>query len=461
MPSDDRDKLFERALARHLPGASPDAACPDAEILAAYHERSLSLDEMAHWKLHIAACSRCQETLALLEQTDSVVAHEWEKGEVAVALQSSASLNLHEELFDETPAPPESVSAAPIPTSPVSEAKASLQRRAPWRLFVPVGALAAGLLVWVALHEKARVAEEKNASVQVAENRQPAAPVSQSARDENDANELKTKEEFARADLENSAKTATRTVPKLKKNAPSERKQQPIGTASESVEVSRDEKGTTGTFATTQSAPMSAPETRANSPARREMAPTPPSSSAAQAQASGVAGGVVAGSRSDSQENKAQNEALNQKTSGRASVAQQYQLNSSLLKVLDKDARRDPSVILTPDLLHAWRVLPGGKIEFTADGGYHWLKQKSGVTADLTTGSAPSSRECWIVGKSGTLLLTTDGGKHWKQITSPVSGDLGGVHAVDAQRASIWDVANRRSYETADGGATWKQTANE
>ncbi len=91
MPSDDRDQQFDRALARHLRSASPDAACPDAEILAAYHERSLSLEEMAHWKAHIVSCSRCQETLALLEQTDSVAANDWEKGEVPAVLQASRS----------------------------------------------------------------------------------------------------------------------------------------------------------------------------------------------------------------------------------------------------------------------------------------------------------------------------------------------------------------------------------
>jgi len=44
---------------------------------------------------------------------------------------------------------------------------------------------------------------------------------------------------------------------------------------------------------------------------------------------------------------------------------------------------------------------------------------------------------------------------------SPIKGDLGGVHAQDEQNASIWDVANREAYETSDGGATWKSTANE
>ena len=70
MPSDDRDRQLEKALARHLRSDAIDAACPDAEILAAYHERTLSLEEMAQWKQHIAGCARCQETLSLVEESN-------------------------------------------------------------------------------------------------------------------------------------------------------------------------------------------------------------------------------------------------------------------------------------------------------------------------------------------------------------------------------------------------------
>src|SRR5271166_6046968 len=79
MPSDERDRQFERALQRHMRGSDADAACADAETLAAYHERTLSLEEMAKWKEHIAGCSRCQDTLSLLEETNSVALHEWEE----------------------------------------------------------------------------------------------------------------------------------------------------------------------------------------------------------------------------------------------------------------------------------------------------------------------------------------------------------------------------------------------
>ena len=84
MPSDDRDPKFERALAQHLRGGSAQANCPDAETLAAYDERNLSLEEMAQWKQHISACEACQEALALVEATENQLAEDWEKQEIPV-----------------------------------------------------------------------------------------------------------------------------------------------------------------------------------------------------------------------------------------------------------------------------------------------------------------------------------------------------------------------------------------
>jgi len=184
MPSDDRDQQFDRALARHLRSASPDAVCPDAEILAAYHERSLALEEMAHWKAHIASCSRCQETLALLEQTESVAANDWEKGEVPAALQASRSLSGAKDIEKEETALATGA-ACPVP-APVEFRSAlkgatSTRRRVPWSIVVPAGALAAGLLVWVTVHEGPRFSMQEKAKIQVAENRETSPPASSAA----------------------------------------------------------------------------------------------------------------------------------------------------------------------------------------------------------------------------------------------------------------------------------------
>ena len=118
-------------------------------------------------------------------------------------------------------------------------------------------------------------------------------------------------------------------------------------------------------------------------------------------------------------------------------------------------------LILTPDNRVFWKLQPAGAVQLTTDGGKDWKSLETGANEDLTTGFAPSSNVCWIAGRSGTLLLTKDRGTHWSRINTPIAGDLGGVHAADAKHASIWDATRHTSYETSDGGSTWKQTTNQ
>src|ERR1700745_1380383 len=70
---DDRDQLFEKALARQLRADSAgESLCLDPETLAAYQERALSSEEMSAAKSHIVSCLRCQEILAQLETTEEI-----------------------------------------------------------------------------------------------------------------------------------------------------------------------------------------------------------------------------------------------------------------------------------------------------------------------------------------------------------------------------------------------------
>jgi photosystem II stability/assembly factor-like uncharacterized protein len=117
-------------------------------------------------------------------------------------------------------------------------------------------------------------------------------------------------------------------------------------------------------------------------------------------------------------------------------------------------------IITTPIDQYSWRVWPGGKIEYSFDSSRTWETQKSGVTVDLTAGSAPSEKVCWVVGKAGTVLLTTDRGRHWKKITTPLKEDVAGVFAQDGKRASIWTASHKQSLETNDAGVTWAANGN-
>jgi len=120
-----------------------------------------------------------------------------------------------------------------------------------------------------------------------------------------------------------------------------------------------------------------------------------------------------------------------------------------------------PSVAATSDGRSIWRFGEHGAIAHSSDSGKTWESQYAALSVKLTSGSAPNRKICWIAGAGGALLRTTDGGEHWQIVTTPISADLGGVHATDAKHASIWDLPNRLSYETSDGGVTWKQTAKE
>ena len=141
MPSDNRERSFENALASHLRASSPKGglhrACSDAETLAAYHERSLAPEQMASLKTHVTDCERCQQILAHLQASDQI--------------------------------PVSAANTAPQATAAANSSVRVLHSRRPalWRWVAPAGALAAALLVWVAVRENNSVripAQEKRSA---------------------------------------------------------------------------------------------------------------------------------------------------------------------------------------------------------------------------------------------------------------------------------------------------------
>ncbi len=102
-----------------------------------------------------------------------------------------------------------------------------------------------------------------------------------------------------------------------------------------------------------------------------------------------------------------------------------------------------------------WRFGPAGSIERSTNAGATWLRQSSGITADLLAGAAPSASACWAVGRAGIILRTTDGGNTWLQLGSPSSLDLVAIEARDAATATVTTAEGKR-YATSDAGRTWK-----
>src|SRR6266436_6162145 len=155
MASDERERNFDKALGRHLRStaatdkaaslpagsASHRGSCPDTETLAAYHERSLLSEQMNSWKEHIVGCAHCQTILAQLEATDQIVLQPSAQGEVFAVKESEPVMTAR------------NLEPVPAAAAPKKSRRLLLMRGARWQWLAPAGAIAAGLLVWIAFHE--------------------------------------------------------------------------------------------------------------------------------------------------------------------------------------------------------------------------------------------------------------------------------------------------------------------
>lgn len=458
MPSDDRDQKFERALAQHLRGGSARAHCPDAETLAAYHERNLSLEEMARWKQHISECNACQEALALVETTEKQLVEEWKDQEVpvqeAVSLLAAHEVPSLRGLAKATPA-----ASGPVPIR---------RRPALLRWAVPLGAVAAGVLVFIGFYEQRMAKLTQPAETQMARNQASAEP--SPARDQLDDKTLPRPEarvvqpesdKISRQTSEQESPAASRTKPKAKAkdldeelNASSglvaggrlQKKELSPGVAAPKVPAQ-----TAWDAAVPENAPMIA----------AAPAPAPPPAHLAY----GGAAGKAANEQKARADAKSAPSSVTESVTVEAAAPQvdtststkrlKQGISSQMVEVVGADT----GLILTPDNKVFWKLQPAGTLQLTTDSGKKWKSLETGANEYLTAGFAPSSKVCWIAGKAGTLVLTTDRGGHWVRISTPITGDLGGVRAMDAKHASIWDAARQISYETSDGGASWKQTS--
>ena len=471
MARDDRERNFEDALARNLQANLPVKAsvgtpasapalqehCPDAEILAAYHERLLAPDEMSSRKQHIASCVRCQEILAQLEITDEIP--------LEVDREESVSRN--------TVAVPEmqrvhAAAASAIPAVQAAVAKSSSPMERPrrsytWRWLVPSAALAAGLLIWVTIHERT----SQETEFQLARNQpqpspeaSPAAPSppADSTKDKLATNELQVPPaaksgQPAKTDAFDRAQSGAReqkvpapsAVPKL--IAPSgyvhpnssvtsqERAEMQSRVLAQSPSQAKQVAGD----AAAQPAPSATPDAAADT-VSPVLAATP------EARKEAVAGGVAGAAAPAPAATLEKSQTTRQ---GALALRESANLRAS----------RSPVLVASPNGTVVWRLSSAGIVEGSADAGANWSLQKTPVVADMLAGSAPSNKICWIVGRSGAILRTTDGGKHWLKLSSPTTDDITAVFAADTDQAIVTTSTNK-SYKTTDGGTSWTPQPN-
>jgi len=473
MAPDERNRSFDKALARHLRSAAsageavrlPEipalqgGACPDSEALAAYHERSLLPEQLNFLKEHIVGCAHCQALLAQLEATDEISLQAFEEKELLTKESEPVMAPGDLETFPAAVAPGQSQRAAAAPRQ--KSRRVLLLRGARWQWLAPAGAIAAGLLVWIALHENQPLPLPSLKQVQVATNQAPPPPppsVSRAVREASPPPKAaltkpqSAADEFASARAR-SASSAMKSSEKpdypaqvspskpladkessLRKDAERRasndllRAQEQLDRDAEAVGGAKQENAEVQLQAQAANVP-SQNQSNANSPKppgppalgqaeskQKLMKSAPPAPAPPPRAASGFAGTTA----------------------------------------LEVAAVSNPHLIAAPGSKVLWRAGRSGVIALSQDGGSSWSWQTSGVLADLLAGSAPSDKVCWIVGRVGAILLTTDGGAHWTPISSPLSEDLGGIRATDALHATIWNARNTKGFETSDGGLTWK-----
>jgi len=498
MASDDRDRTFEKALARHLRSSASSGAdanplagvpgdpraefCLDPETLAAYHDGSLSPDERTLWKHHVLSCEDCQLVLAHLATPLDTPVH-LEASENALAAQQQV-------------ASAKTASPAPI-------ARPSPLHSLRWLWLVPAGAIAATLIAWVSLQERKPLSVVPSSPLEVAENRQPAVSAPSPKPALVSPEELKRKDQpaapsvagaasAALADRELASKESQNRLPSVQQ-APTQnaaipnhgpylsqqKQEQQINRIAAGNAGARDQKkldapssptaigGAAGYVAPRPSAtPQPPPPPPSSEPSFIADGAIPPPA-AAKVPPPAPAPAAPANSReADSSSTTADTITATSAGAGTALEVSAAPQSAAKARALMRAASlQNPHVFGAPGGKQLWRLGPAGSLEHSKDKGLNWMPQISGVYTDLLAGSAPSAKVCWIVGSSGTILRTTDGGTHWAKLDSPVANDLTGVRATDAAHALIWSVPDPQTglikiYQTSDGGVTWSPASN-
>lgn len=466
MASDERDRNFDKAMARHLRSTAPSgdsadaaagsaarrASCPDAETLAAYHERSLLPEEMNSSKEHIVSCAHCQELLAHLELTDDIPLSVAEKEEVLSKMDARHAVA--EEEFATLPRP------AVAREGPRA---ARLSRGVRWRWLAPASAVAAGLLVWIGLHENHPLRLPSSNELKVAKNQEsasmppvltpalsaPPAARSSSANSRAAADQLSSPAMRAESGkLEDRQVAGLRAKGALSESSPDKEslgrkdaeRDASVSANAQAKQLDLDDKAVGGAL-------QKKGEITAQSRPQEQNAPLQNQNNAYSPKVSGP------GPMGQAEASKKMKAAPSPPPAPAAAAVSGNLVGSVSEVVMVSDSR----LISVPGSNFVWRTGQAGLIEFSQNGGRSWVRQTSGVLVDLLTGSAPSDQVCWIVGRVGAILLTTDGGEHWKLIPSPLKNDLARVQATDALHATIWNTRNSISYVTADGGLTWNR----
>lgn len=484
MSEESSNRRREEALARRLGQALDEQAsprgpepCPDAELIAAYHERELGPEETAACEMHFAACSRCRKILQVLAASDGTPLAEKEVarlGELVAAVQVPR------------------IAAAQMPREAPPQGTTIILAKPPdWRVrwLAPAVGVAAVLAVWFAIRPPWRAMEQGSSGTLVAQ-----APKNEPLLPSEPAPSDQLSQTAPAKKPGTDTTTSSTNSPEIPNDHSAPQMESPAPLPKEMAKGNPGSGGVMGGLIAGGRVPENAPQRDATATPESNAAPSavppppaPPPAAMRSAQleraqtgaadqaaapvpqvagvptqngrAAGAGGGTAGAGAGDGIGPGTDKQAAAEQKAG--SVRTAANGNFMALSKLD-EARQAGVQIKSPSGRVLWRLGSGGRIERSNNAGGAWSLQPSPSTQEWITGAAVSDTTCWIVGRNGAIARTTDG-EHWEKIAPPsaptdASGKLPdwiSVTASDAQTATI-TASDQRRFTTRDGGKTWQ-----
>jgi hypothetical protein len=461
MDAKDRDESAirqrEAALARRLGEAldqlNPQShnACPDAEVIAAYSERALGVDELAQCEDHFASCGRCRNILRVLAAASDAPLAETEVAQLG-----------------------QLVSAVRVPVEiSAGAAKHPRSKAADWstRWLAPAFGIAAVLAVWFVMRPPWRAMDQSGSPTLIAQAPREELPGTAPPPALQQPQKAAPAPEVPPAKIGSSYSNA---VPSTKQNLKSEneiRENSPNANVAGNLPNEKKESAAVAEGNKAKALAMPAPPAAPPQPmiASRINPAAPLPQSLAQADSSTPAA-------SEAHRTTSQPDAVSQV----APVA--GPINPSVLGALPppesdlpingrsfqplrklRSAQGIPILLKSASGSTFWRVGTAGVIERSSDAGKTWSLQVSPSKEDWLAGAVVSETVCWIAGRNGAIARTTDG-KNWESVAPPSQAAAKnaklpawtGIAARDARTASITGSDGTR-FATTDGGKTWQQ----
>jgi len=423
-----RDEALARQMGEALDRLAPagNGECPDAELIAAYHERTLQANENTQCENHFASCQRCRKILSVL------------------AASADASLSEQEVArLGQLVAGKEHPSFVEIPRREMQNQSKQIDWRVHW--LAPALGIAAVLAMWFAVRPPWR-------STSPSENLIAQAPKSEPL----PAADALAEPKFSAEETPPAAPPPT--APPVNSIAPrAEVEHLPEKAGLDKAELPEAKKD----FAYSDTL-------KTRTPGAAPALPAPSASGALQAANEAPNAKAMAAS-ADSNSPMRDGHAPGELVTGAAKSGTGAAAESSTARRGDQPLSSAlgglniPQVTIpTPSGKILWRVGKGAPIQRSTDSGRTWTAQSSLTQQDWTGGAAPSEAVCWLVGRNGAIARTTDG-EHWAPIAPPApvpggapqSSDWVSVVAASAQDATITS-GNQKRYRTQDGGQTWQ-----